>query len=241
MRVWDINPGYVTRQSLLGEHREIHALVSIMENNKRGFAHHPETLRWKGHLGGLKMRHALVVSEMAVRGYRHCSPVMEEELRSWPDTFVDPPGAQFGILREKSRQRQAGRIPLPRTVRQLWLQHRYSVLARDPALHDELGRLLTQRGRLPTFEALAAQMVVLLRQRAPEPLMLNALQSMWSHECRRSSAPTQIGADPETLLERIRKLAVQRDTVLLLESTALSDLASWLGVSAVGQSGGLQI
>jgi hypothetical protein len=30
MRVWDVNPGYLNRPSLLGEHREIHAIVSIL-------------------------------------------------------------------------------------------------------------------------------------------------------------------------------------------------------------------
>jgi len=30
MRLWDINPGYLNRQSLLGEHRELHGIVSIL-------------------------------------------------------------------------------------------------------------------------------------------------------------------------------------------------------------------
>ena len=34
MRIWDVNPGYLNRQSLLGEHRELHAIFSIIKNNK---------------------------------------------------------------------------------------------------------------------------------------------------------------------------------------------------------------
>jgi hypothetical protein len=34
VRVWDVNPGYLNRQSLLGEHRELHAIVSIIRNNR---------------------------------------------------------------------------------------------------------------------------------------------------------------------------------------------------------------
>ncbi|MGB0468223.1 MAG: pyrimidine dimer DNA glycosylase/endonuclease V [Pontibacterium sp.] len=35
MRIWDIDPGYLNRQSLLGKHRELHGMVSIIAHNKR--------------------------------------------------------------------------------------------------------------------------------------------------------------------------------------------------------------
>jgi len=57
MRVWDLPAGYLNRQSLLGEHREIHGIHSILTQNKTGFASHPETLRWVRTLSGLAMRH----------------------------------------------------------------------------------------------------------------------------------------------------------------------------------------
>jgi len=34
MRIWDIHPGYLNRQSLLGEHRELHGIFSIITNKK---------------------------------------------------------------------------------------------------------------------------------------------------------------------------------------------------------------
>jgi hypothetical protein len=34
MRVWDADPGYLNRQSLLGEHREIHAILSIVTKDR---------------------------------------------------------------------------------------------------------------------------------------------------------------------------------------------------------------
>ena len=49
MRIWDINPGYLNRQSLLGEHRELHGIVSIILNIKKGYSKHPETIRWVGY------------------------------------------------------------------------------------------------------------------------------------------------------------------------------------------------
>jgi pyrimidine dimer DNA glycosylase len=66
MRVWDLSAGYLNRQSLLGEHRELHGIYSIVRENKTGYANHPETVRWVRTLSGLAMRHRQLAAEMAV-------------------------------------------------------------------------------------------------------------------------------------------------------------------------------
>lgn len=76
MRIWDIDPGYLNRQSLLGEHRELHGIVSIIRHNKKGYSRHPETLRRLGHGWALKHRHRLLVAEMQLRGYVDRTPVL---------------------------------------------------------------------------------------------------------------------------------------------------------------------
>jgi hypothetical protein len=77
MRIWDLDPAELCDQHLLGEHRELHAIWSILTNGRRGYAHHPETLRWRGHLAALYGRHDLEVEEMRRRGFRHLSPLEE--------------------------------------------------------------------------------------------------------------------------------------------------------------------
>ena len=69
MRIWDVHPGYLNRQSLLGEHHELHGLVNVLTQNKKGYSKHPETLRWVGYGWALKQRHALLAAEMALRDY----------------------------------------------------------------------------------------------------------------------------------------------------------------------------
>ena len=113
MRIWDIHPGYLNRSSLLGEHRELHGIVSIVRNNKKGYAKHPETLRWVGHGWALSQRHKLLVAEMNLRGYVDKSPVRLRSNRGvWPDNEIDPPGRQINLLKEKYQSREPGRIPL---------------------------------------------------------------------------------------------------------------------------------
>lgn len=73
MRIWDVPPSVLCRKHLLGEHRELHALWTILTENKKGYTHHPETLRWKGKLKALFLRHEAQVEEMHDRGYNHKS------------------------------------------------------------------------------------------------------------------------------------------------------------------------
>jgi Pyrimidine dimer DNA glycosylase len=75
VRVWDLDPSVLCDRHLLGEHRELHAIWSILTTGKRGYARHPETLRWNGRLAALYARHEAEVAEMARRGFRHASPL----------------------------------------------------------------------------------------------------------------------------------------------------------------------
>jgi hypothetical protein len=91
---------------LLGEHRELHAIWSVIVNGKKGYARHPETLRWKGKLKALYCRHEALVSEMAARGYRHRSPLPKRQATgsAKQTIYVDRPKKQIAILRNKHCQ-----------------------------------------------------------------------------------------------------------------------------------------
>jgi hypothetical protein len=75
MRIWDLDPALLCDRHLLGEHRELHAIWAILTSDKRGYRHHPETLRWRGRLAALYVRHEAEVAEMVRRGFRHASPL----------------------------------------------------------------------------------------------------------------------------------------------------------------------
>ena len=106
MRIWDISPKKLCRNHLLGEHRELHAIWSVLVNGKKGYARHPETLRWKGKLKALYGRHEALVSEMAARGYRHLSPLAKRQATgsAKQTIYVDRLRKQLVILRNKHCQ-----------------------------------------------------------------------------------------------------------------------------------------
>ncbi len=78
MRVWDqIDPSQLCRQHLLGEHREVHCIYTVLteDYSSRGYRHHPEVRRWRGFVPALVARHDALVAEMTRRGYNHQSPL----------------------------------------------------------------------------------------------------------------------------------------------------------------------
>ncbi len=104
MRIWDIQPGRLCRQHLLGEHRELHAIWSILTENRKGYSRHPEVLRWKGKLKALYLRHERLAAEMRRRDYRHMSPLAREcaSGRAVQDVRIDSYKRQLIILKSKN-------------------------------------------------------------------------------------------------------------------------------------------
>ena len=230
MRIWDINPGYLNRQSLLGEHRELHGIVSIITQKKKGYANHPETLRWSGFGWALKQRHRLLAGEMTLRGYTDRSPVLTRSRKNrWPGVYIDTPLQQFKILASKYRNKDQGRIPLPDSAQALWRQHKYSVMARNPELYKTIGRQVAGTKPSADYSILAGRLTEILRSRLSEGGIRNALQHMWGHV--RGEAGTGRSVTSGSLLKLLKTIQQRAQDVqepYLLQSTALGELNAWI-------------
>ena len=232
MRIWDVPAGYLSRQSLLGEHRELHGLESILAHGKRGYSRHPETLRWVGRRRALCRRHELLVAEMVVRGYVDRTPL--ERTRAhlrWPSVFVTEPVDQYALLGIKYGETVRGRIPLPRSAQDLWAQHKYSVMARDPELYRSLGRRVARMKRGASFADLASELVDVLRATPAPGRLANAVEHMWGYVSTEAGADDRQQAERSVgnLLVKTRELALSLPVPYLVASTALSELAVFVG------------
>lgn len=228
MRVWDVSPGYLNRQSLLAEHRELHGLHSILVHDKKGYSRHPETLRWVGCLSGLARRHAFLVAEMHLRGYSDRTPILDDLAGAqWPASFVTPPAMQYALLESKYVDRPPGRIPLPHSAQELWAHHKYSVMARDPTTYRAMGRRMARMHPNADLSRLAEELVQILRVVPPHRRLVNALEHMWGYVSKIATADDRRAAraSPADLLLKTHALAIQSREPYLLASTALSDLA----------------
>jgi hypothetical protein len=226
MRIWDLHPGYLNRGSLLGEHRELHGILAIVANGKRGYARHPETMRWRRHLGALRLRHDILRAEMMLRGYRDLTPVRRVRRASWPGVFIDSPAGQISLLHRKYAGGEAGRIRLPRSNQELWAAHKYSVLARDQSAYRGIGRAVSRLRRGSPIDALALDLVQLLRRPPGAGDLDNAILHMWGHLRTGSPRPS---------FASLQRLALDSGEPYLTASTALSDLAVWLGARSAAR------
>lgn len=230
MRIWDLNPGYLNRQSLLGEHRELHGLVSIIKFNKKGYSKHPETLRWIGLGWALTQRHKLLVAEMNLRGYKDKSPVL---LRAkpgiWPETFIDEPVKQLAILKEKYKHRESGRIPLPKNTQNMWAHHKYSVMSRDIAAYKKMGKWVASKSGEKELQEVSNEIIAILRCPPEQRLIENTLLHMWGYVSKFSpiSGRKLHSLSSKALLKEIQRLSLSNNVRYLIESTSLSELSAW--------------
>lgn len=88
MRIWDLPTRQLCRKHLLGEHRELHAIWSILTLNKKGYLNHPETKRWVGKLPALYERHEQEIKEMTQRGYKHNSDLNQKGITGETKQFL---------------------------------------------------------------------------------------------------------------------------------------------------------
>jgi hypothetical protein len=78
MRMWMVDPKYMCRQHLLGEHSEVHALAgSLRKGDIRRYVRNLEGLAGANclEISSLVERHDILVREMTARGYNHQSPL----------------------------------------------------------------------------------------------------------------------------------------------------------------------
>lgn len=235
MRVWDVHPGYLSRSSLLGQHVEIHALISVLSGNKKGYRSHPETLRWEGHLGKLQRRHDLTVKEMELRGFRHNSPCeLNDYIEASPErlSYVDHPVEQFALLGQKYLSRlQEGRIPLAHRGSDFWAHHSYSVMARGCSFHDEIHSYVQQENDLFIREEgnLVDRVLAILERPVIEKDLLNVVNILWSIVNKETPVPEneQHSRCPQNklpvLLGNIYRTAQQYGCRHLLHSTIFAD------------------
>ncbi len=234
MRVWDLHPGYLSRQSLLGQHAEIHALFAVLTGGGRGYASHPETLRWRNHQNLLAARHDLTVKEMRLRGFNHASPLegpgdgSHEALQ-----YVDLPGRQFALLREKYAQRgQQGRIPLPQKGSAFWAHHKYSIMARGYQRYKEMQQFLKERKDYPVEEdaELMDRVISCMQEMPAEAPLRNVTDHLWGY-FKKSSTRAEREAfqilkekgPSGAQLDYLYSLAVKYRQQYLLSSTVFAD------------------
>ncbi len=236
MRVWDVHPGYLSESRLLGEHREIHAVWTVLVEGRKGYANHPETRRWRGHLSSLYRRHEMTVAEMHLRGYNHASPLeyRDDGAGSSPG-FVDSPPEQFVLLREKYDSAESGRIPLPNRASEFWAHHKYSIMARGYEKYRQVSSMSGRLGALRIIEAgeMVDEVHRIMEETAHEGSLINAWQHVIGHFKQKVPVQTReellsnLPDSADKVGRTVYLLALEHDEIYIRNSTILSDWSSF--------------
>ncbi len=168
---------------------------------------------------------------MNLRGYADITPVLTRSGKeSWPALERDEPIAQLQMLGDLYLEQEPGRIPLPANARQLWAQHKFSVLARSRATYRRIGKRVAGYRRNDDFADLAFQLTQALCKPPTESGIRNALEHMWGHLSGDGDAtgPELLVQSPEKLLREIQHRAIEQREPSLMESTALGELQAWM-------------
>ncbi|MEM7231537.1 MAG: DUF1722 domain-containing protein [Planctomycetota bacterium] len=209
MYVSTIHPGYLPTQELLSEYESILGRMgpSASGETEAGRTH------WESRLPGYS-------AELALRGLE--IPVVAPSSDPLPAPESDGID-DFERVRERG---DAGRIPVPRNSQELWAQHKYSVMARDPNVYREIGRRLANTpDSEEAFRELHSKLLTTLRTTPPEGRLRNAVQHMWGYV---SEAVDSKPTETSELLAATARAALDRSEPYLLHSTALSELAPYL-------------
>jgi hypothetical protein len=98
VRVWDLHPELLCRKHLLGQHLEVHSMLSVIDAGPgTGWWSHPETQRFVEEPDWLRLVHEVTRMEMDLRWERHAqwqhkTPVLIKD----PD-FVDLADDAFSL------------------------------------------------------------------------------------------------------------------------------------------------
>ena len=231
LRVWDVHPGYLSRTRLLGEHREIHAVWTVLVDDRKGYSNHPETNRWRGHLSYLYQRHEKTVAEMRLRGYTHASPLENPGGRGGYPGFVHAPHEQFALLRDRYNPDEAGRIPLPHRACEFWAHHKYSIMARGYKGYRQISRMSGHLGARSIAQAgeMLGEVCRILWIAPSDGSLMNAWQHVTGHFKRTVPVETRkrwldlLPDGGEHLGRTIYRIAVERSEKYIQHSTILSD------------------
>ena len=97
--MWNINPRFMCRKHLLGEHVEMHMFIGTLRKAKK--RHGKDAMARRRAVAGyiekglvelhnIEKRHAELVKEMKRRGFRHKSEITQEDMRFvWKEGKVD--------------------------------------------------------------------------------------------------------------------------------------------------------
>ncbi|PID29658.1 MAG: hypothetical protein CR982_02145 [Candidatus Cloacimonadota bacterium] len=223
MKRWVINPSYFTDDDILREYEIL----------KKGF---DPTLfgnfSWEYHY-----RLLIVCAEIKLRGLIKDIDLPSDSINNiinnenrYSESYILDSYKQYDELRDRYLDSNNYRISPPSNIRELWVNHKYSIMARNIPLYKEIGRFVAQNRGEEYFSKLHSTLTKELRKKPKRNGILNALQHMWGYISNTSSIRGRgiSSLDLHSFLIEIQNCVKVSNQDYLYKQLALSELEIWI-------------
>lgn len=224
MQVWELPSGYLNDQELTTQRQQVQQLLTGSSERVDG----EQARRWSHCLNALRCVDAWLFAEWQLRGLPDSPGLGQTKLAPLNLVWPKISDVQHTMANLMAPDRNAGRIPLPRSTQGLWSQHKYSVAARSMEAYRAISVKAAASRGMDNFNEVAEAIVQQLRQRPARDSLRDALLQMWGYVAAGGHPERGLFDNLPRLFEEIQRRALAQANNYLLHATALSELSVWL-------------
>ncbi len=220
---WIISPAYFRNEDLIKEYQQLIANSDSEFSQNFTWEYHYRVLTLEAEI---KLRNLIQIESLNLASINQ----LANQATQYSQKFISESYLQFKILKQNYNDQTSRRIATPRNTRELWMQHKYSIMARNVNLYKEIGRFVAQNNSYEHFPKLYLTLVNELRKKPKRNSILNVLQHLWGYISNFSNIPkNQIHQlDLHSFLIEIQKCVQLAQQKYLTNQIALSELEIWI-------------
>ncbi len=184
----------------------------------------------------LKLRNLISIDNFCLRNIFELEKESKQENKFSEDIILSSL-KQFELLKESYETETDARLKVPKNIQTLWMQHKYSIMARSVSLYKEIGSFISKNNKAEHFSKVYSILINELLKRPKPNSIFNVLQHMWGYISDFSSVKKSDVSklDLYSFFIEIQKSTLKAKEKYLMQQTALSELEIWILMSDKNQ------
>ncbi len=224
-----ISPAYFSNKDLIKEYNELKTDVgkNSYKNNEWEYYYRLSTMAVE-----LKLRNLISLDDFCLQNIFELEKKSKEG-NQFSEEFIASSLKQFEELEECYKTETDARLKVPKNIQTLWMQHKYSVMARSVSLYKEIGSFISKNNKAEHFPKVYSILTNELMKRPKPNSIFNVLQHMWGYISDFSSVKkSEVSKlDLHSFFIEIQKSTLKVNEKYLMQQTALSELEVWILMS----------
>ncbi len=221
-----ISPAYFSDKDLIKEYNELKTDEARTSYKKNEWEYY---YRLYTMAVELKLRNLISIDDFCLQSIFELEKISKTE-NQFSEELIENSLKQFEELKECYKNETNSRLKIPKNIQTLWMQHKYSIMARSVSLYKEIGRFISKNNKAEHFEQVYSILINELLKRPKLNSIFNVLQHMWGYISDFSSVKkSEVSKlDLYSLFIEIQKSTLKANEKYLMQQTALSELEIWI-------------